>query len=110
MQLHDWNDADVGRIIQRLMAHLKDFASVRNLNNAQLKQPVEKIEAGKDGTADVCLRLFAGMEQVTWRARDGAATRDRTAKETEPPRWGRPRFAASVCMAVTKWNGISASF
>ena len=66
IQLHDLNDADVDRVIRRTMEHLKDFVSVRNLNNAQLKQLVEKIEVDEDGTVDVYLRLFAEMEQANW--------------------------------------------
>ena len=66
MQLHDLNDADIDRVIRRTMEHLKDFVSVKKLNNAQLKQLVEKIEVDEDGTVDVYLRLFAETEQVTW--------------------------------------------
>ena len=66
MQLHDLNDADIDRVIRRTMEHLKDFVSVRKLNNAQLKQLVEKIEVDEDGTVDVCLRLFLETEQVNW--------------------------------------------
>ena len=64
MQLHDLNDADIDRVIRRTMEHLKDFVSVRKLNNAQLKQLIEKIEVDEDGTVDVYLRLFAEVEQV----------------------------------------------
>ena len=66
MQLHDLNDADIDRVIRRTMDHLKDFVSVRKLNNAQLKQLVEKIEVDEDGTVDVYLRLFERMEQIKW--------------------------------------------
>ena len=66
MQLHDLNDADIDRVIRRTMDHLKDFVSVRKLNNAQLKQLVEKIEVDEDGTVDVYLRLFAETEQIKW--------------------------------------------
>ena len=66
MQLHDLNDADIDRVIQRTMDHLKGFVSVRKLNNAQLKQLVEKIEVDEDGTVDVYLRLFTEMEQGKW--------------------------------------------
>ena len=58
MQLHDLNDADIDRVIRRTMDHLKDFVSVKKLNNAQLKQLVEKIEVDEDGTVDVYLRLL----------------------------------------------------
>ena len=66
MQLHDLNDVDIDRVIRRTMEHLKDFVSVRKLNNAQLKQLVEKIEVDEDGTVDVYLRLFERMEQIKW--------------------------------------------
>ena len=66
MQLHDLNDADIDRVIRRTMEHLEDFVSVKKLNNAQLKQLVEKIEVDEDGTVDVYLRLFAETEQVKW--------------------------------------------
>ena len=69
MQLHDLNNADIDRVIRRTMDHLKDFVSVRKLNNAQLKQLVEKIEVDEDGTVDVYLRLFTEMEQGKWRER-----------------------------------------
>ena len=65
MQVHDLNDEDVDRVIRRTMENLKDFVSVRKLNNAQLKQLVEKIEVDEDGTVDVYLRLFAEAEQIT---------------------------------------------
>ena len=39
---------------------------MRKLNNAQLKQLVEKIEVDEDGTVDVYLRLFTEMEQGKW--------------------------------------------
>lgn len=58
MQLYDLDDAEVSRIIQNTMDHLKDFVSVRKLNNAQLKQLIERIEVDEDGTVDVYLRLF----------------------------------------------------
>ena len=64
MQLHDLKDADIDRVIRRTMEHLEDFVSVKKLNNAQLKQLVEKIEVDEDGTVDVYLRLFAETEQV----------------------------------------------
>lgn len=66
MQIHDLNDANIDRVIRRTMEHLKDFVSVRKLNNAQLKQLVEKIEVDEDGTVDVYLRLFAETEQLKW--------------------------------------------
>ena len=66
MQFHDLNDADINRVIRQTMDHLKDFVSVRKLNNAQLKQLVEKIEVDEDGTVDVYLRLFEETEQVKW--------------------------------------------
>ena len=66
MQVHDLNDEDVDRVIRRTMENLKDFVSVRKLNNAQLKQLVEKIEVDEDGTVDVYLRLFAETEQANW--------------------------------------------
>lgn len=66
MQVHDLNDEDVDRVIRRTMDNLKDFVSVRKLNNAQLKQLIEKIEVDEDGTVDVYLRLFAEAEQVNW--------------------------------------------
>ena len=66
MQLHDLNNADIDRVIRRTMDHLKDFVSVRKLNNAQLKQLIEKIEVDEDGTVDVYLRLFAETEQIKW--------------------------------------------
>ena len=66
MQLHDLNDADIDRVIRRTMEHLKDFVTVKKLNNAQLKQLVEKIEVDEDGTVDVYLRLFAETEQLKW--------------------------------------------
>ena len=66
MQVHDLNDEDVDRVIRRTMENLKDFVSVRKLNNAQLKQLVEKIEVDEDGTVNVYLRLFAETEQANW--------------------------------------------
>lgn len=63
MQLHDLNDADIDRVIRRTMENLKDFVTVRKLNNAQLKQLIKKIEVDEDGRVDVYLRLFEGMEQ-----------------------------------------------
>ena len=62
----DMTDDDMERIIQRVRENLKDFVSVRKLNNAQLKQLVEKIEVDEDGTVDVYLRLFSGGERLYW--------------------------------------------
>ena len=64
MERHELNEADIDRVIKRTMDHLKEWVSVRKLNNAQLKQLVEKIEVDEDGTVDVYLRLFAEVEQV----------------------------------------------
>ena len=67
MQLYDLDDAEISRIIQKTMDNLKDFVSVRKLNNAQLKQLIEKIEVGEDGTVDVYLRLFSEAESSRWK-------------------------------------------
>lgn len=67
MQFYDLGDAEIDRIIQRTMDNLKDFVSVRKLNNAQLKQLIERIEVGEDGTVDVYLRLFSETESLRWR-------------------------------------------
>lgn len=65
-QMADMTDGDVERIIQRVMEGLKDFVSVRRLNNAQLKQLIEKIEVDEDGSVDVYLRLFSETEKLYW--------------------------------------------
>lgn len=54
-------EADIDRAVRHLMGNLKDFVSVRNLNNAQLKQLVEKIEVDENGVASVYLRSIAPM-------------------------------------------------
>lgn len=41
---------------------LLHFVSVRNLNNAQLKQLISRIEVDKDGNVDVYLRLFLAVQ------------------------------------------------
>ena len=43
MQLYDLDDAEISRIIQKTMDNLKDVVSVWKLNNAQLKQLIEKL-------------------------------------------------------------------
>jgi len=55
----DLSDKEIEGIIRRTMQNLSDFVSVRKLNNAQLRQLVEKIEVDADGTVDVYLRLFS---------------------------------------------------
>ena len=55
----DLSDREIEAIIRRTMENLSDFVSVRKLNNAQLRQLVEKIEVDADGTVDVYLRLFS---------------------------------------------------
>lgn len=54
----DLSDREIESIVRRTMENLSDFASVRKLNNAQLRQLVEKIEVDADGTVNVYLRLF----------------------------------------------------
>ena len=65
-QMADMTDGDVERIIQRVMEGRKDFVSVRRLNNALLKQLIEKIEVDEDGSVDVYLRLFSETEKLYW--------------------------------------------
>lgn len=52
------SEEDICRMAKKTAENLKDFVSVRKLNNAQLKQLVEKIEVDEDGTVDVYLRFF----------------------------------------------------
>ncbi len=52
------SEEDIARMAKKTAENLKDFVSVRKLNNAQLKQLVEKIEVDEDGTVDVYLRFF----------------------------------------------------
>jgi len=51
-------EAATEEMIKRMMADLREFVSVRRLNNAQLKQLVSKMEVGEDGAVDVYLRPF----------------------------------------------------
>ena len=60
----DLADEDIERVVRRIVENLKDFVSVRKLNNAQLKQLIEKIEVDEDGTVDVYLRLFSEEKAV----------------------------------------------
>ena len=58
LRMDDLTEEEIQGIISRTMDRFNDFVSVRNLNNAQLKQLIEKIEVDEDGTVDVYLRLF----------------------------------------------------
>lgn len=53
------DDAAIERVIQQTFQNPTSFLSVRNFNNAQLKQLISKIEVDKDGNVDVYLRLFS---------------------------------------------------
>lgn len=56
LQMDDLDEEDIQAIVRNVMARFKDFISVRNLTNAQLKELIEKIEVGEDGTVDISLR------------------------------------------------------
>lgn len=58
LQMDDLTEEEIRDIISRTMDRFKEFVSVRNLTNAQLKQLIEKIEVDEDGTVDVYLRFF----------------------------------------------------
>lgn len=58
MEAGTLSEPDISRLAKKAAENLKDFVSVRKLNNAQLKQLVEKIEVDEDGTVDVYLRFF----------------------------------------------------
>ena len=57
-------EADMDRAVRYLMGNLKDFVTVRNLNNAQMKQLVEKIEVNENGAASVYLRSIAALPSL----------------------------------------------
>ncbi len=58
LQMNDLGEEKIQHMVKDAMARFKDLISVRNLTNAQLKQLIEKIEVGEDGTVDVYLRFF----------------------------------------------------
>ncbi len=53
-------------IIQRTFKNINSITSVRDMNNEQLKQIIQKIEVDKDGNVDIYLRLFGdlGLEET----------------------------------------------
>ena len=51
------NDAGIARLIRRVMENPGDFLSIRNLNNSQIKQLIDRIEVDEDENAEVYLRL-----------------------------------------------------
>lgn len=53
------DDAAMDRMVNLIFQDLPSFASVRNLNNAQLKQLISRIEVDKDGNVDVYLRFLS---------------------------------------------------
>lgn len=48
-------------IIQRTFEHMDSITSVREMNNEQLKQIIQKIEVDKDGNVDIYLKLFGNL-------------------------------------------------
>ena len=48
-------------IIQRTFKNINSITSVRDMNNEQLKQIIQKIEVDKDGNVDIYLRLFGDL-------------------------------------------------
>ena len=83
---------------------LKGFASARKLNNAQLKQLVEKIEADEDGTIGVCLGPFCRngtgkLGRAYARTVTGLPDEKR---KTVPAdfQWGPFCFVTSVCTVL----------
>ena len=48
-------------IIQRTFKNINSITSVRDMNNEQLKQIIQKIEVDKDGNVDIYLRLFGHL-------------------------------------------------
>lgn len=55
----------VDRMVRQALEHFPDFVSVQNLNNAQLRQLIEKIEVDKDGNVDVYLRLLSRRSRLS---------------------------------------------
>lgn len=53
-------------VLKRTFKELEDVADVRELNNAQLKRLIEKIEVDKNGNVDIFLRILGdlGLEQT----------------------------------------------